>query len=499
MRVLFFPLYIATPHFETELELMLLHRLKHDEVYVVRCNHKREMCFNNPYRRKSTCTICQSIFDEGMKQVQLPSKNIIKLPDISVPMDKIPKYFSNIPELISYTFEGVEVGRATAGSMIFGYEGEHKLNTIQHSQEIYQLLEVSIYIYLAMQEIISQYKPDRAYVFNGRFAEAVAFIGVCRKFGVEFYTHERAGSFGKYFLRKNALPHEIQPNLEEIKSLWRNAKEGREKIGEQWFLERRSGIIQSWYSFVGTQTKGLLPENFDKYKYKIGIFNSTIEETYTLRGWENPLYRDDNEGILKIAESLLPHPDFQIFVRVHPNLKGKNNSQMRELKEIGDKYPNVIIIYPESRIHSYTLMDHCNLIVTFGSSIGIEASFWGKPSILAARAIYEDLGSVYKPQSHNELIHFLLGNPLPKEKTGALMYGYWLSIMGNSFKFFRQTEVSEGLFLGRKITYNKIGWLKYAGRKIIEIIDWTSLRAFIRKAIKRLIRLADRFKERLKL
>ncbi len=499
MKVLFFPLYLATPHFETELELMLLHRLKHDEVYVVRCNQKREMCFHNPNCRRSSCIICQSVFDEGMKQIQLPSKSIIKLPKISVPLDKIPKLFSNIPELINYTFEGVEVGRATAGSIIFRYEGEHKLNTIQHSQEIFELLKVSIYTYFAMQEILTRYKPDRVYLFNGRFAESAAIIGACKKFGIEFYTHERAGTIGKYILRKNALLFDLQPNIDEMIDLWNHAKDDREKIGEQWFLQRRYGIIQNWYSFTGAQKTGQLPSNFNKNKINIVIFNSSLEETYSLRGWENPLYRDDNEGIIKIAESLLPYPEYQIYVRIHPNLKGKNNSQMRELKEIGNKYPNLTLIYPESRIHSYALLDKCNLIVTFGSSIGIEASFWGKPSILAGRAIYESLDCIYRPQSHHELIQLLMTNPPPKKKDSALMYGYSQQSNGIPFKYFKHEVVSEGLFLGRKITYNKIGWLNYACRKIFEINNWTSLRAFIRRAIKRLIRLADRFKERLKL
>ena len=50
---------------------------------------------------------------------------------------------------------------------------------------------------------------------------------------------------------------------------------------------------------------------------------------------------------------------------------------------------------PISKISSYGLLDNAKLVLTFASTIGIEAAWYQKPSILYGRALHEKAGFCY--------------------------------------------------------------------------------------------------------
>jgi len=71
-------------------------------------------------------------------------------------------------------------------------------------------------------------------------------------------------------------------------------------------------------------------------------------------------------------------------------------------------------------VDSYDIVSAADVVLTFGSTIGIEAAYYGKPSILLGRAVYEDLGSCYVPSSHDELMKLLSSSGiLPKNYLAA--------------------------------------------------------------------------------
>ena len=110
---------------------------------------------------------------------------------------------------------------------------------------------------------------------------------------------------------------------------------------------------------------------------------------------------------------------------MHPNLRGLDNTQTKGVKELADKYKNLIVISPESDIDSYALLDKCDKVIVFGSTIGIEASFWNKPVILIGRAEYEDLNACYIPQDYSEIISLITDKLEPLPSVNALKYGFY--------------------------------------------------------------------------
>ncbi len=74
---------------------------------------------------------------------------------------------------------------------------------------------------------------------------------------------------------------------------------------------------------------------------------------------------------------------------------------------------------PESSISTYAMMKHCDRVVSFGSTAGLEAAYWGKPSILAGTSFYRNLGATYNPRTHEDLVALIMAERLPPKRGWA--------------------------------------------------------------------------------
>ena len=116
---------------------------------------------------------------------------------------------------------------------------------------------------------------------------------------------------------------------------------------------------------------------------------------------------------------------------------------------------NFTLIPSDSKISTYALIDNCEKVLTFGSTAGIEATFWGKPSIMAGASMYLHLDAVYRPKTHEELLQMLTAQLKPKSKEDAIKYGYYFNTFGEKFKYFEATDFFEGTFKGEKVVASK--------------------------------------------
>jgi len=463
MKVLFYTVFMATPHFETELELIQDHLLKGDEVYILHCKGQLSTCFLNPTHNLGYCVICQSKFKNGISLINIEKIKFIEIPTNENQYPQIPHVFKSINELKDFKIGNVDVGMAATSSLITSLNKEHRLNTLKHRKQVYKEVNTAYFVYSFFKENLAEIQPDLVYLFNGRFSTILPAINACEEMGIRYATHERAGVNNKYYLAFNTTPHDLESAHNEIGQLWENTDENvRLEIGQKFFNDRRNRVEHAWFSFTKSQELGLLPKNFDAQKKNIALFNSTIEEYAAIRNWKNPIpiYNEEIIAFNKIFESLNSDSNIQIYFRVHPNLKGADNSQMHDIKCLEGKFKNVTILFPESNVDSYTLMENCDTIITFGSTMGVEACYWNKPSILLGMSYYDKLGCCYIPQSHEETIELITTDLVPKPKTGALKYGFWELSKGIHFKFFKQTGLASGYFLGKEVNFTNLSFIK---------------------------------------
>ncbi len=466
MKVLFFePFAIWTPHFETCLEVMQEHINKGASITFIGCDASLPGCEPNPDHHLALCLCCMAKRKKGLKMLSSSSSiTYISLNDLCPSQDddvrKIRLHFANVDDLCSYKIENYDIGMAVASSLMSIYRTPEP-DLVQAKDRLSRLFVASYRTYFRMKDYLRENLPDSVYIFNGRFSFLRSVFRICRQNNIDCFTHERGANIHKYAVYKNALPHDKAYNTNEIRNTWDKApKEQRAAIAERFYYDREAGIQQSWFSFVSSQENGLLPEGWSPGRHNVAIFNSSEDEfAATGEEWKNPLYPNQLIGLKRIVEDLSKYENIHIYLRMHPNLAGVHNQSVEELYHI--KANNFTLIPPKAKVSTYALIRSSQNIITFGSTVGIEAAFWGKPSILAGQSLYDGLGSVYLPQNHEELIRLALSRLQPKDRTGALLFGYYCNTFGRDFKHYQADGLFSGKFRGKAIKPPLSVWAIY--------------------------------------
>jgi len=470
MKILIYMSYSAwIPHLGTDLEIAAKHLDAGDEVHIIQCSGDLPSCESNPSHTKFRCIACRYQRDKGLSIINLPDQNrhelalnnfyrCLDLPD-----------FHSIEELNSFKINNVDIGMAVASTLISRTRDPNP-NVRNFKNYIHENILMSNSIYNAIKYHLQQIEPDIFYIFNGRFAAIRPALRAAQDIGIKTFVHERAGVLQKYTLSEDTYPHDIEYQKKLINNFWDNGQPDKEKedIAKQWFEDRRRGKDQGWYSFTKSQKKRKMPDGFDALKRNISIYISSEDEFAAIEGWQNPIYKNQTGAINAILNADTDE-NIRFYLRIHPNLRGLDNSQTRELSELKGK--NLTVIPADSKIDSYELMSACEKVITFGSTVGIESVYWGKPSILAGRSLYEDLGSCYIPKDHEELIDLINSHLNPLSNLGAIKYGYFQSLAGIPYIYYNPDSLFKGNFKGIDLSYSVNTKMKIIIKYIREILD----------------------------
>ncbi len=439
-------------HYETELEIIQNHINAGDDVIQLVCNSSFEVCDTNGKHDFPKCVSCISKRQHG---VSLLSQKIKQIPVISLSSEEkeIVKNFTwksgSIEDLKAIHYQNYDIGYSVASSIIsllFNPNPDLEKN----AGLVNQFFKSSLEVYFSIITHLKQHKPDVIYVFNGRLAQTKAAFKAAAHLGVKCLIHERGSTYKHYDLFENFLPHDILRMEGKIRDFWKdNTNEAFKRERSAFFYQqRRKGTILSWKSFTDKQMKGLLPEGFDLTKKNLVIYNSSeFEFTAVSPEWDNPIYANQNEGIIRIIESMQAYPEYHIYVRLHPNLAEADPENYHILKALS--YDNLTLILPNDSIDSYHLLDNAYKVVTFGSTMAIEATYWKKVSIMAGHGFFENLDVVHKPINHQNMIEMILNDELQvKTGDGADIFGYFYADSGIFFQYYEPATYNTGSFKG---------------------------------------------------
>lgn len=441
------------PHLETELEIIQNHLNKGDTVYRFVCDGTLPVCDVNNDHALQTCLKC--------KQMSLCGKALLEGSVIDLPLIHKASIIKNKAGVVSYSYGSIEelkniyVDNFDAGvasiSSVISWLREPNLDVIKNKESIDYCLSSSIEVYYSALHYMQEYKPDVVYAFNGRLVHVKPILRAAEKLNIECLIHERGHNKDFYELFKNTTPHDRKYVVKKMQELWDLADSSkRNEIGESFYTERAAGKSQGWHSFTDKQQKGLLPDNWSETKRNVVIFNSSEDEFASIGDdWKNELYDSQLGAIAKIIKDCLKFPDIHFYLRVHPNLSKVDNSEAKEIKKLSSS--NLTVIEAESLISTYDLLFNCEKVLAFGSSVGIEAVYWGKPSIQAGKSYYFDMNATYKPASHEELIEMMGKKLEPMDKTPALIYGYYFKMFGIAYKYYVAKTLATGEFKGVNI------------------------------------------------
>ena len=468
------PFVLWTPHFETDLEIAQRHLDAGDRVIFLTCAADLPTCHANPLHQFGVCMTCIGRRKTGLGRLsgafeELPLLNLTAA-DKAECRDYA--FDSSTFDSVSKSYvDNLDLGWAALSSLI-SLTRDADMDFAQPFVRnlLHGFMTTSLAIYRSVRNHLRELSVDKVYIFNTRFATSRPVFRACQAESVPCITHDRGCDFNHYSCYENILPHDIAPYETALRDAWDRANPAvRESVAAKFFEDRARAVKQSWFSFIDNQRAGLLPNTWNQNFRNIAVFLSSEDEFAAVGDeWRNPLYSTQLECLRRLAIDTCTMEGVRLFVRVHPNLTGLRNTFTVPLRHL--RAPNLEVILPESSISTYAMMKHCDRVITFGSTTGIEAVYWGKPSILAGISLYRNLGSTYNPETHEDLLTLTIAERLPpKERVGALMYGYYEQTRGERFKYFEGLDVRDGLFKGNRISlaapYDKLATFANDGRR----------------------------------
>lgn len=477
MKVLFYePYAIAKPHFEEALELMQVHLDKGDDVTLHYCSGNLSICEGNQKHNLHTCIDCIGRRLSGTGLLTFPKK-LFKAQNFEHLNDEQIKYirdwsikFKSINEVKTFEVDGVDIGMSVASSLI-SYLRDAEPDLIKYEQLLNKIIKSSLSVYFSYKNYFSINKPDLVYLFNGRLSNLRPVLRLCEINKINYVVHERGSSVNKYGLFYNHLPHSPQAIQERMLSHWASEKDEELKIeiANQFFKDRRAGIELSGRAIFKSEDGAQdLPENWDVSKKNLVIFNSSDDEFAAVgREFFNPEFGKQINVLRYIKETLKNNNSIHVYLRMHPNMKGMTEEAIQDIKELAGS--NFFIIPPESAINSYKLMDLSNIVITFGSTTGVEAVYSEKPSILIGNSMYRNLNITYNPETLQELSNLLVQDLMKKDKIGAYIYAFYRATFGISFKYYEPVSFIEGKFKGKLVESDYIykKYFKYRFARMI--------------------------------
>jgi len=236
--------------------------------------------------------------------------------------------------------------------------------------------------------------------------------------------------------------------LVNYKNTFLSSKKDKIKAAIQFLLVSNNSNIKTHYTYYGrNKVKVLLKEieyslkkryreNFINKNFKRKIDDATpfvyfplhLEpERVTLIG--SPYFTNQLETIRHILKSL--PVGYRLLVKEHPtqSIRGwRTNSYYKQMMNL----PNLELMHPS--VSNTELLKKCSLVVTIAGTAGLEAAFYGKPSILFSDLGYSLLPSVFKVKSLEELSQIIL-TALKHKVDAAYLDSYVDLLDQNSFDF----------------------------------------------------------------
>lgn len=460
LLVAFAPFAIWSPHFETDLEIVQDHLDAGGRALVLSCEGQLRTCEPNPAHRAIICALCRRRFRKGMEWLQgdrLATEPFLQLEaDEAAAVDALGRRrWNSLDELREYRLDGSDIGLAAVSSVV-SMTREPSPDAQFHHNALAANLASAAMVHFSLRRKLANLRPDTLSLFNGRFAALRPALRTAQALGIEALVHERAGDNRRYSKTLGTYPHDIAAVKHAIECTYLRSggTEPARLAAMEWYEERRRGIAQAWVSFTAAQDPFRLPEGFRAGRVNVVIFISSEDEFVAIEEWDNPFYPDQNEGVARLVAELQDEPGLHFFLRVHPNLAGLLNSQVRGIQAIATRFGNLTVIPADSPVSTYALMDAADLVISYGSTVGIEAAYAGKPSILMGRAMYEDLGVCVMPRSHAELVGLLRSGAsgvLPRvpggHRLGLEKFGHFNRAGGHAF----QHVVPDGLHGARML------------------------------------------------
>ena len=457
------------------------------KIYLLYCNASAKYCaanrpsFNKYNKMQSICTLCVSKVKNNLN------------------------WFSNLDNIEILDFDNLNIAEERyLISIEKRINAKNLYKTLRHLNKKYKLIDLENTIYTTMSsdlktldfkfenyfnlflktllETLRSYysiinhinhiNPDEFYLFNGRNYKYQPSLkigqNILGKRNVKIYEKPKWDKLN-YLIIKNNYPHDLYNLSKQIskeKINYKNDKIFLQK-GKLWFENRIKRKKTNFYQqYKNLQVKGNLPPIPSKKKI-ISIFLTTEYENMSLvENLKRFKFKKQSEAVQNLLKSFSKNKDVFFFIRDNPNERKKN--RIETLRNISSKY-NFISFYilPNSKVDSYKLAKISDLIITFGSTVGLESFYLGKNVINMGSSWFCKTNNFQHFYSKKKFLKFI-SKSIDLKKSKKLQKNNAIKFLAKFYKFTNNnTYVRNNRIFGNYLFKNKIYFIK--GNFILEI------------------------------
>ncbi len=434
MKIIYYtPSPLFKEHFGVMLDEATIASKEGNEVYFLYNSCPMGICTINMEVSSYKCKQCKVLIKKGLRLLPKSVHQINLNQYWTQDEDKHFEYKST-DDIKQLEYKSVKIGYAALSSYYTMFRNLNPKIDERFKNYFDRIFAATCHLTDALDKAIKDIQPDRVCFFNARYFEWRPPYDLAMHAGIEAISIEMHGRKGEVYSKThfvNSTPHSLDTYNERYMKAWNDcpmSEEEKIKIGKDFFERRRNGISAGDVVYTSNQRKGLLPSDWDEQKTNIVIFNSS-EDEFAAIGDEYAklaLFKTQYQGIRFIMETLKDKKNVHVYLRVHPNLAKIPYRYHRELMRFSESYDNITVIPGADAVSTYDLMDAAEKVVVFGSTMGLEATYWGKPVILLAGAGYYHSGICYVPKTESELRDMLLAKLAPKNNYEAIRIAFYM-------------------------------------------------------------------------
>ena len=309
-------------------------------------------------------------------------------------------------------------------------------------------------------------------VNNGRFLHDRAVVEAALVAGIPVLATDLGGFDTDFDLTAEAT-HDwtsLQKRMLTAFDSWDPSE--RMDLGGQWF-RNRAAHSDPWNAlFVEAQRKGAALENRPEGTMVV-FFSSSGDEMVELDFDWNEYFSGQGEALATLARVCRELPNTTLVVRSHPHKRVKPERDVQDwLADVARAEPDMHLD-PFSPVDSYTLMRQADVVVTYGSTTGIEAAYAGKPVIVMGPSIYDQIDAVTPVHTEAEL-RAALQDPKPGSPEAIAAFG--LLMMRRGFTVEHVDRTPEGGYAVAGIRFMDVKPLAMKANHFIDQVQRKYLR-----------------------
>ncbi|HOF06722.1 MAG TPA: hypothetical protein PKY44_01680 [Bacteroidales bacterium] len=241
---------------------------------------------------------------------------------------------------------------------------------------------------------------------------------------------------------------------------------------DRYFQLRFEGNIEQHDVINAYKNKGIINRDLFKKKYNLDPHKKlTILMAHIFcdapHGYPNTLFQDYFQWMEETIKGLLENKSIQFLIKEHPSADLYNEQGL--VFKLLEKYniESKLISKDES---TYSVLLSADSIITCGGTIGIEMACYGKPTLLAAKPPYAQLGFTIDPRTKTEYIDIIKNNiqnynsltseQILKAKKTAYILFYLFNTYDEDLeigpeKIYKGRNYNNELFYSEILRYNK--------------------------------------------